>query len=62
MYCKKCGKEYPKTKKVCSDCGMALMNGTAPSSRKQKVNKVPMIVFGGIVVVLIAVFLIIGLS
>ena len=62
MYCKKCGKEYPKTKKVCGDCGVALVNGVAPTSRVQKFNRVPVIIFGVIVVVLVAVFLIIGLG
>lgn len=62
MYCKKCGKSYPKNKKVCADCGMALVNGTHPNDREQKINKVPIIVFGAIVVVLVAVFLIVGLG
>jgi uncharacterized membrane protein YvbJ len=61
MYCKKCGKDYPKNKKVCPDCGMALLTGSSPASRTHKVNKVAIIVFGVIVVVLIAVFLILGL-
>lgn len=61
MYCKKCGKDYPKTKKVCNDCGMALVTGSSPSGRKRKTNKVVYIVFGIIVVALIAVFLIVGL-
>jgi predicted nucleic acid-binding Zn ribbon protein len=61
MYCKQCGKDYPKTKKVCSDCGMALVTGTSPASRHRKVNKVVIIVFGVIVVAIIAVFLILGL-
>ncbi len=62
MYCKKCGKEYPKTKKICSECKIALVNGTAPSSREYKFNKVPVVIFSVIVVVLVAVFLIVGLS
>ena len=61
MYCKKCGKDYKKTKKVCSDCGMALVTGTSPASRKRKVNKTIFIVFGVLVVALIALFLILGL-
>ncbi len=62
MYCKKCGSEYPKTKKVCSDCGIALVNGAAPSSRERKFNKAPIVVFGAVIVILVAVFLIIGLG
>jgi predicted nucleic acid-binding Zn ribbon protein len=61
MYCKQCGKDYPKNKKVCSDCGVALLTGTSPASRKRKVNKAVFIVFGVIVVAIIAVFLILGL-
>ncbi len=62
MYCKKCGKDYPKTKKVCADCGIALVPGASPASRDQKINKVPIIIFGVLVVVVVAVFLIVGLS
>lgn len=62
MYCKKCGKDYPKSKKICSDCGLALVPGTSPANRERKINKVPIIVFGVIVVALITVFLILGLS
>ena len=61
MYCKSCGKDYPKNKKVCSDCGVALLTGSSPASRDHKVNKVAIIVFGVIVVAIIAVFLILGL-
>jgi hypothetical protein len=61
MYCKKCGKDYPKNKKVCPDCKFALVPGSSPASRTQKVNKTVIIVFGVIVVALIAVFLILGL-
>ena len=61
MYCKKCGKDYPKTKKVCADCGMALVTGSSPASRKRKVNKAVFIVFGVLVVAIIALFLILGL-
>ena len=61
MYCKKCGKDYPKKKKVCTDCGMALVSGTSPAGRKRKSNKAVFIVFGVIVVALIALFLILGL-
>jgi len=62
MYCKKCGKNYPKNKKVCPDCGLALLPGSSPASRKHKINKAAIIVFGVIVVALIAVFLILGLQ
>jgi len=61
MYCKQCGKDYPKNKKVCSDCGAALLTGTSPASRKHKVNKTIIIAFSAIVVAIIAVFLILGL-
>lgn len=61
MYCKQCGKDYPKNKKVCSACGTALVPGTSPASRKHKINKGMIIVFGVIVVAIIAVFLILGL-
>ena len=62
MYCKKCGKDYPKTKKVCNDCGIALVNGTSPATRKRKMNMGVIIVFGVLVVAVIAVFLILGLQ
>lgn len=61
MYCKKCGKSYKKEKKVCDDCGLALVNGTPPSAREQKIKKGPVIVFGALVVVIVAVFLLFGL-
>ena len=61
MYCKKCGKDYPKAKKVCSDCGIALVSGKSPAGRKPKTNKAIFFVFGAIVVALVAVFLILGL-
>ncbi len=61
MYCKKCGKDYPKTKKVCADCGMALVSGSSPAGRKRTVNKAVFIVFGVLVVAIVAVFLILGL-
>ncbi len=61
MYCKQCGKDYPKTKKVCADCGLALVTGTSPASKQRKTNKVVFIVFGVMVVAIIAVFLILGL-
>lgn len=61
MYCKKCGKTYKKPKKVCDDCGLALVNGVAPTTDKAKIKKGPVIVFGALVVVIIAVFLLIGL-
>lgn len=62
MYCKKCGKNYPKNRKVCPDCGLALLPGVSPASREQKINKTVLIVFGVIVVAFIAVFLILGLQ
>jgi uncharacterized membrane protein YvbJ len=61
MYCKKCGKDYPKNKKVCPDCGVALLTGSSPANRKHKVNKVAIIIFSVIVVAVIALFLILGL-
>lgn len=61
MYCKQCAKDYPKTKKVCKDCGIALVPGTSPITRKRKANKGVIIVFGVLVVAVIAVFLILGL-
>ncbi len=61
MYCKKCGKTYKKPKKVCDDCGLALANGVSPTANKGKIKKGPIIVFGVIVVVLVAVFLLFGL-
>ncbi len=61
MYCKKCGKTYKKPKKVCDDCGLALVNGVAPKSDKQSIKKGPVIVFGVLVVALVVVFLLFGL-
>lgn len=61
MYCKKCGKSYKKPKKVCDDCGLALVNGVPPKTGKVGVKKGPVIIFGAIVVVLVAVFLLFGL-
>lgn len=61
MYCKKCGKSYKKPKKVCDDCGLALVNGVPPKTGKEGVKKGPVIIFGAIVVVLVAVFLLFGL-
>ncbi len=62
MYCKKCGKVYKKPKKVCTDCGLALVNGTPPANANPKIKKGPIIVFGALVVVLIAVFVIVSLT
>ena len=62
MYCKKCGKTYKKPKKVCDDCGLALVNGIPPQTEKVKVKKGPIIVFGALVVVIVAVFLLFGLG
>lgn len=62
MYCKKCGKSYPKAKKVCADCGLALVNGVNPNTRNEKLKKGPIIIFSVLVVVIVAVFLILGLT
>ena len=62
MYCKKCGKTYKKPKKVCDDCGLALVNGVPPKTGNEGIKKGPIIVFSAIVVVLIAVFLLFGLN
>lgn len=61
MYCKKCGKDYPKTKKVCKDCGIALTPGISPG-KKTKSNKGFIITGIVVLVVITAVFLIIGLG
>lgn len=61
MYCKKCGKDYPKNKKTCKDCGIALTPGKSPGSKKNS-NIRLFIVGGSILVVIIALFLIIGLG
>ena len=61
MYCKKCGKEYKKDKKVCKECGIALTPGVSPKT-KNKSNARVMIIAGAVVVIVIAVFLIIGLG
>ena len=61
MYCKKCGKDYPKNKKVCKDCGAALVPGTSPTSKHHKNRGMIIGAIVGIVVV-ISVFLIIGLT
>jgi ribosomal protein L37E len=61
MYCKKCGKDYKKNKKVCNDCGIALTPGKSPGNKKSGDKK--MLIIGcAVLVVIIAVFLIIGLG
>ena len=61
MYCKKCGKDYKKNKKVCDDCSIALTPGKSPGSKKRGDKK--MLIIGcAVLVVLIAAFLIIGLG
>ena len=61
MYCKKCGKTFKKPKKVCDDCGLALVNGVPPKTGATKVKRGPIIVFSAIVIVIVAVFLLFGL-
>ncbi len=61
MYCKKCGKTFKKPKKVCDDCGLALVSGVPPKTGSEGIKKGPLIVFGALVVALIAVFLLFGL-
>jgi hypothetical protein len=61
MYCKKCGKEYKKDKKVCKDCGIALTQGKVPD-KKGNSNKTFIIAGIVIFVVIIAFFLIVGLG
>lgn len=61
MYCKKCGKDYPKTKKVCKECGIALTPGKSPGKKKNS-NKSFIITGIAVLVVITAVFLIIGLG
>lgn len=61
MYCKKCGKDYPKAKKVCKECGVALTPGKSPGKKGNNNKK---FIITGIIVfaIIIAVFLIIGLG
>ena len=40
MYCKECGKEYPKKSKMCKKCGIALSGGAAPITKNTKSKKV----------------------
>jgi predicted nucleic acid-binding Zn ribbon protein len=61
MYCKKCGKDYPKNKKTCKDCGIALTPGKSPGNKKSS-NLRMIIVGASVLVVILAVFLIIGLG
>lgn len=62
MYCKQCGKNYPKSKRLCKDCGIALVQGTSPESKKTKIKKDAIISACVAAVVVVAVFLIIGLT
>ncbi len=62
MYCKNCGKEYPKEKKICKDCKIALTPGTSPASANKGVNKKFIIIGVVLAAAVIALFLIIGLS
>lgn len=60
MYCKKCGKDYPKDKKICKDCGIALSPGHPHSPDKN--SKLRFIIICCVVGALIlAAFLIIGI-
>ncbi len=61
MYCRKCGKDFKKNKKVCNDCGTALTPGKSPG-KKNNSNKRMMIIGGSILAVILAVFLIIGVG
>lgn len=61
MYCKKCLKEYPKNKKTCKDCGIALTPGH-PKSTNENSRRRTLIIAGLLVVAIIAVFLIIGIQ
>lgn len=61
MYCKKCGKDYKKNKKVCKDCGIALTPGKSPG-KKGDSNKKFIIIGIAVFVVIVAFFLIVGLS
>ncbi len=61
MYCKKCGKEYKKDKKVCKDCGIALTPGKSPEKRGSS-NKTFIIVGIIVFIVIVAFFLIVGLG
>lgn len=62
MYCKKCGKDYDKKKKICKDCGIALTPGTSPATAKKGINKIAIVIIGVVMLAVIAVFLIVGLS
>jgi hypothetical protein len=61
VYCKKCRENYSKNKKVCSNCGIALLPGTLPDP-KRKGNLSLTIIGCSVLVVIIAFFLIIGLG
>ncbi|MGI5848536.1 MAG: hypothetical protein ACOX8Q_00460 [Christensenellales bacterium] len=61
MYCKKCGKDYPKEKRVCKDCGIALTPGVSPVSKKRGIKRM-LIIGSAMIVIVVAVFLIIGLG
>lgn len=60
MYCSKCGKDYGKAKKICSDCHLALTPGSAPNIKKS--NKGILIVGTIVALVVIAVFVVVGIT
>lgn len=59
MYCKKCGKEYPKDKKVCKTCGIALTSGKSPD-KKDKSNLKIIIAGCAVLAAIVLLFVIIG--
>ncbi|MDD5016843.1 MAG: hypothetical protein PHO15_01935 [Eubacteriales bacterium] len=61
MYCKKCGKEYPNNRKTCKECGIILSPGASPIMNKKR-NRRMVIIGGAVFAVIVAVFLIIGLT
>jgi len=61
MYCKKCGKNYPKEKKVCSSCGIVLSPGDSPVDPAKKRKRL-LIAAAAVAVVFVAVFLYVGLT
>ena len=60
MYCKQCGREY-KNEKLCKKCGIVLSTGASPAAGKRKRRNI-LIATGAACVVIVAVFLIIGLT
>jgi predicted nucleic acid-binding Zn ribbon protein len=61
MYCRKCGKDYPKSRKVCKECGTALTPGKSPG-KKNKSNTKMIVIGGSILAIILAFFLIIGVG